>query len=130
MCMTSKTARQRKRLMEILENLKEAGYRVFICKDESFDYGMVSDGENIVYIDSAPYGTGFTIGYGYMPGKDFGSSVGYTEDINLGVLDITKEDIEGCIVFGRNFAVCRGIKRYKSLESYLKTYGGGFLAEI
>lgn len=115
-----KTLKQREYLLEDLQALKADGYRAFISKDESYVYGMVTDGKHFVSLSGAPYGMGLTLSYNYVPTKGHGCCIGSKDmDPLLGKVTITKQDVETCIQYGYGYAQSHGIRLYTNLEHFM-----------
>lgn len=126
---SEKTKKHRNLLMEDLQELKASGYRAFICKNEDYVYGMVTDGTNIVMINGAVFGTGFSTSYSYVTSKENGTGCS-NMDSDCGKAKITKEDIDSCIRYGRGYAAAHGARLYTSFEDYIRKRGINSLVEI
>lgn len=95
------------------------GFRVFISSDEEYNYGLITDGAHMIGIENAPYFNGFVLTYDYVPKEKFGTGVGYLDPL-VGKTNITREDIEGCISYGIGYTAKHGIRRYASLDEFMK----------
>lgn len=122
MILNKRHYQERKRLAETLEKLKADGFRVFISLDEEYNYGLVTDGVHPIGIENAPYFDGFVLTYNHVPKEKFGTGVGYLDPF-AGKTNITKEDIEGCISYGIGYTAKHGIRRYASLDEFMKRRG-------
>lgn len=110
-------------LKDTMVRLRAEGYKTFICKNQDYCYGIVSNGTDVVAVNKASYFAGLSLSYDYKPCKEWGSGCMYT-DSSVGLQYITAKDIEACIAYGKNFAARRSkIVKYKNLDEYLKTNG-------
>ena len=103
----------------MLKRLRADGFRVFISSNEEYNYGLVTDGTHMIGINSAPYFDGFTLTYEYVPTKKFGTGVGCLDPL-VGKTNITREDVEGCISYGIGYTFKHGVRRYASLDEFMK----------
>lgn len=119
MILNERHYQERKRLTETLERLRVDGFRVFISSDEEYNYGLITDGAHMIGIENAPYFNGFVLTYDYVPKEKFGTGVGYLDPL-VGKTNITREDIKGCISYGIGYTAKHGIRRYASLDEFMK----------
>lgn len=111
---------KRKLLEGQLLKLKKEGLRVFICKNEEYLYGLISDGTHLVYIQMQPFSPVFSLCYKYIPSRCYGSEVSEPkyEKFN-GLSEISKEDYGSCVNFGYHYALSHKIRTYKGLSEYM-----------
>lgn len=113
--------KQREKLTEVLQNLRAAGYQVFISKEEDSAYGIVEKDGHIIGIGRATYGTGLHLSYKYKPGRTHGSGVGYGNP-DLGYARPTEADIKECIQYGADYACAHKLQRYRDVQEYMRYY--------
>ncbi len=111
---------KRKLLEGQLLKLKKEGLRVFICKNEEYHYGLISDGTHLVGIQMQPFGPVFSLCYKYVPSKCYGSGVCEPKYENFnGYSEMSKEDYLSCVNFGYHYALSHKIRTYKGLGEYM-----------
>lgn len=128
MVLNERHCQKRQRLEETLKRLRADGFRVFISSNEECNYGLVTDDTHMIGINSAPYFDGFTLTYEYVPTKKFGAGVGCLDPL-VGKTNITRKDIEGCISYGIGYTFEHGVRRYASLDEFMKK-SGSFYKEL
>ena len=115
---------KRELLKNELLNLKACGYRVFINKNDNendsyLNYGLISDGTNILYVQFAEFSTWFTISFRYYPSRNHGSGCMYCDSENIiEMQNITKTDIKNIIAYGLAYCRRNHVQRYASLDDY------------
>lgn len=108
----------RKLLKNQLENLKCQGLKVYMNKSTDYCFGIISDGNDIVYIQRE-LGLMFSLSFQYHPTHEWGSGVSLFPAY-MGKRTINKEDYFNCVEYGRRYALARGIRLYKDLDEYMK----------
>lgn len=111
----------RNRMIRQLLEFKDAGLDVYInhvTELTDSHYGIITDGENIIYIQFATYSsdTLFSMSFEYVPSRKNGSGVGFIESKE----SLTMNDFEECVTYGRRFAARYGAELYRSFEQYMK----------
>ena len=111
----------RSRMIRQLMEFKDAELDVYINHVDSptdSHYGIITDGENIVYIQFAAYSsdTLFSMSFEYIPSKGYGNGVGFIER----KAHLTMEEFKECIAYGRRYATSHGVKIYQSFEQYME----------
>lgn len=111
---------KRKLLERQLLKLKKEGLRVFICKNEEYHYGLISDGMHLVGIQMQPFGPVFSLYYKYVPNNKYGSCVSERKYENYnGRSEISMEDYISCKNFGHAFVCSHNLVAYKDLNKYM-----------
>lgn len=113
---------------ELLRNeflkLKECGYRVFINKsnnenDSYLNYGLISDGTNILYVQFAEFSTWFVMSFQYCPSRNHGSGCMYCNSTSaIEMQNITETNIQNVIAYGSAYCRRNHVKRYANIEEY------------
>ena len=108
-------------LRDNLLAMKKEGYRVFINHPDefySFNYGIVSDGKHIVYVQMSKYENLFETAYEYVPSPSYGG--GYmTLEKGYGYRLLSKEVFDEVVKSGEKYTWERGIKEYSSIWEFM-----------
>lgn len=109
------TQKQRDRLMSMLNSLKAAGLKTYICKDSTEAYGMVTDGNDFINLSGAAYGYGITVSFDYRPTIKCGTGCCLGDSL-LGITkDITIDDFRNWVMEGRSLARKYGAVLYSDV---------------
>lgn len=123
---------RRELLTKELKGMKEKGYLVFINtpdKGNCYNYGIISDGKNIVYTQFAAFGFGFTTTFLYVPSKSNGSGIRTSDD--FGYRHLNETVFDEATKYGLGYAHRYHAQLYKSLEDYLeRPLNTGYYVEL
>lgn len=110
-------------LTKNLLNMKKEGFRVFINKPDRFreyNYGIISDGTDIVYVQIPRRSTLFETSFQYVPSKKNGTGIQTIEE-GYGYEKILPEVFEEVVKIGRSYACASGIRCYTGIEEYFSS---------
>lgn len=103
---------------QAIEKVKSLGYKVYGYNDMEWNYGFITDGKNIGYMQVGLSGIELsTVHIG-----DHGWGSGFRSDDGLDPCDITEEVIKRCFSFtgGNDWANMAPIRKYKDWEHYVE----------
>lgn len=114
-----KREEMRQFLKENLLNCKKDGLRVFINKDSSYVYGLITNGTDIIYVETGGlFHNLFITSFEYVPSKKNGSACSTIEN-GYGYTKLTKAVFEEAVFNGRKQAAQYGAKLYKNIDEFL-----------
>lgn len=120
MTVAERNANKRERLTNELLKVKTEGLRVFINTPDVhnyFNYGLITDGKNIIGVNFAEYGSGFTTTFDYVPTKNCGSGCATLES-GYQYTELSKEVFEEAVKDGKRFAMKLGAIFYRDIDHF------------
>lgn len=120
--MTQRQQAKRELLTRILLDMKAEGFRVFINKQDKFttsSYGLITNGEDIVYIQFDEYHCGYRMAYEYVPSRAHGRGCSY-HDMGMGVSIVDKEEVQKVINYGHDYTRRNHVQRYSGIDHFMK----------
>ena len=87
---------RREKFLEYANEIKNLGYTVFVCQDETFNYGyVINDKDQIGYFQLGDYGYGVRFSTKHKPAKGIGSGFSI-DDWDECKTEMTREIVDRC----------------------------------